>query len=60
VGSWDYSSTFSGDTLLLVKVNPKDVVSIPADHSGQKLRSCAYTILCIAEQEPVGIYIDND
>jgi hypothetical protein len=60
VGSWDYSSTFSGDTLLLVKVNPKDTVSIPADHSGQKLRSCAYTILCIAEENPVGIYIDND
>lgn len=60
IGAWEYASSFSGDTLLLVQCNPKDVVSIPADHEGQKLRSCAYTILAIAEDKPLGIFVDND
>lgn len=35
----------SGDKTLLVKVNPKDVVSVPMDVNGTKMRVCAVTVL---------------
>lgn len=38
------------DTVILVKVNPKDVVSVPADHNAQKLR--------VAKYEVVGTYTE--
>ena len=44
VGSQGYASGF-GDRLLLVKVNPKDAVSVPSDHNCEKLRCCRYEVL---------------
>lgn len=41
-GGW-YNS--SNDKVVIVKVNPKDVVSVPSDHSCMKLRCCAYTVV---------------
>lgn len=35
----------SGDKVLIVKVAPEDVVSVPYDHSCQKMRVCAYTVV---------------
>lgn len=35
----------SGDKVVVVKVNPRDIVSVPKDHDAQKLRVCAYTVL---------------
>lgn len=35
----------SGDKVLICKVAPEDVVSVPKDHSCQKLRTCAYTVV---------------
>lgn len=35
----------SGDKVLIVKVNPKDVVSVPADHNSQKVRVCRYEVV---------------
>ena len=43
VGSQEYATNFQGDCCILVKVNPKDVVSVPTDYNGQKLRCCAFT-----------------
>lgn len=34
-----------GDKVLIVKVAPEDVVSVPIDFSCQKLRTCAYTVV---------------
>lgn len=34
-----------GDHLMLVKVNPRDVVSIPRDYNNQKARCCRYRVL---------------
>lgn len=48
VGSLDYASnTFysSGDRVVSVKVMPCDVVSVPVDYNGQKLRACKYVVL---------------
>lgn len=47
VGTLEYASTFggAGSKLVLVKVNPKDVVSVPKDCSYQKCRVCEYTVV---------------
>lgn len=47
VGSLEYASSFAScdDRLVIVKVNPKDVVSIPLDCGCQKLRCCEYKVL---------------
>lgn len=34
-----------GDHVMIVKVNPRDAVSVPTDHSMQKLRVCAYEVV---------------
>jgi hypothetical protein len=36
--------TFEGK-MVAVKINPADVVSIPADYGNQKLRCCDYTVM---------------
>ncbi len=51
VGSWDYSKSFSGDVFIYVEVNPADVVSVPIGYQHEKLRTCKYKILGIAEYE---------
>lgn len=43
VGTFEYSGDH--DTVVLVKVNPKDVVSVPLDYSCQKLRCCQYEVI---------------
>jgi hypothetical protein len=46
-GSHSYASGFKGSDgrLVIVKINPKDVVSVPKDESYQKLRTCAYEVI---------------
>jgi hypothetical protein len=43
VGTWDYASRF-GQMVVEVLVNPRDVVSVPTDCDGQKMRVCRYTV----------------
>lgn len=46
VGTFDYASTFAGGgPVVLVKVNPKDVVSVPLDCGAGKCRTCEYLVL---------------
>lgn len=42
VGNRDYASSWAS-TLLRVKVEPQDVVAVPKDYNGAKMRCCAYT-----------------
>lgn len=46
-GSLQYASTFGGpgSRLLIVKIDPADVVSIPTDYECQKLRTCKYEVV---------------
>jgi len=44
VAAFEYASG-GGDVLLEVKVNPKDVVSVPIDYNRQKIRVCRYEVL---------------
>ncbi len=49
--SKDYIRNFSshGDRLVVIKVNPKDVVSIPDDYNNTKGRCCEYTVVAEIE-----------
>lgn len=52
VGSLDYAKSFSrGGKIVVVKVNPKDVVSVPKDYNCQKCRVSAYTVVSDFEKE---------
>ena len=45
VGTLSYAKSFGNNNTLLVKVNPKDVVSVPTDCKCQKLRCCKYEVI---------------
>lgn len=46
-GTYEYASDFAGSQgkLVLVKINPRDVVSVPTDCDAQKLRVSRYEVL---------------
>jgi hypothetical protein len=44
VGSYSYASNW-GERVVLVKVDPADVVSVPYDHGSQKMRVCKYEVI---------------
>jgi anti-sigma regulatory factor (Ser/Thr protein kinase) len=45
VGALEYAKDFARNKLVVVKVNPKDVVSVPTDYGCQKCRVTGYTVL---------------
>jgi hypothetical protein len=48
VGAIEYVRWYGNgydDKIIYVKVNPKDVVSVPLDHNAQKVRVCEYEVL---------------
>jgi hypothetical protein len=56
VGAIDYAKSYGGidlddddkgggNRLMICKVNPRDVVSVPTDHKFQKLRCCRYEVV---------------
>ena len=40
-----YGSLDAGDKIVIVKINPKDVVSVPTDCNCEKLRTCKYEVV---------------
>ena len=46
IAAYPYASTFgSGDTIVEVKVHPKDVVTVPTDYDAQKMRCCKFEVV---------------
>jgi hypothetical protein len=43
--SQDYLGHFGGERVLILKINPRDVVSIPTDYNRSKGRACSYQIV---------------
>jgi len=43
--SQEYLNSFGGDRTVIVKVNPRDVVSIPVDYDNSKGRTCRYEVI---------------
>jgi hypothetical protein len=56
--NWDYAKNYSGNVLVMVKVNPSDVVSVPLDYSNKKLRCCKYVVLGIIDNEMSAKYLE--
>lgn len=50
VASFEYAANFSGNVLVVVKVDPRHVVSVPIDYKAQKMRTCQYTVLSLCKQ----------
>jgi hypothetical protein len=45
VGGLSYASSFSGQNLIIVRVNPADVIAVPKDYNAQKCRVCHYIVV---------------
>ena len=63
VGTYDYACSWAGigGSVVLVKFNPKDIVSVPSDCEHQKLRVSDYEVISIArEQLEEAVYEDED
>jgi len=43
--SHGYLSQFSGDRVVVLKINPRDVVAIPSDYNNTKGRACRYEVV---------------
>lgn len=50
--SREYLDYFGGSRIVIVKINPADVVSIPVDYNNSKGRTCAYTVIQELEVDP--------
>lgn len=43
--SYDYLKHFSGERIVVLKINPRDVVAIPSDYNNAKGRTCRYEVI---------------
>ena len=48
-GTHSYAGSY-GDTLMYIRVNPRDVVSVPHDVRSQKVRVCRYEVVGFADR----------
>jgi hypothetical protein len=49
VACYEYAKDF-GAKLVEVKVNPKDVVTVPTDYKGTKMRTCRFEVVAVGEK----------
>lgn len=49
--TWDYAKSFAHGRVLTVKVDPRDVVSVPTECDWAKVRVCRYTVTGVTEVE---------
>ena len=60
VGSLNYAEDFAQGMVVVVKINPKDVVSVPEDYDCQKCRVSAYKVVDIFSEEIGSSVCDED
>lgn len=60
VAAYNYAKNFSNGHLLEVEVNPEDVVSVPNDYNGEKMRVCKYVVRAICESKLEAVLYDDD
>lgn len=53
--SFSYLKYYPGDRVIVVKVNPSDVVSIPTDYNNTKARVCRYEVINELTPEEAGL-----
>jgi len=49
--SREYLNHFGGERIVIVKINPRDVVSIPTDYDNSKGRACRYEVVDEIDKE---------
>lgn len=49
--SQEYLRSFGGERTVILKINPRDVVSIPSDYNNSKGRCCRYEVVGEIEQD---------
>lgn len=59
VGRRDYMGSFGGQTIVLVKIAPEDVIAVPRDYRASKMRCMAYTIVHVVSQEDFNLLVRN-
>lgn len=59
-GTWEYASTFTRGPVLLVEINPRDVVSVPTDCDWQKIRTCRYTVVDVIDKKVETAYYGEE
>lgn len=57
--SHEYLKSFSGEKVVVLKINPRDVVSIPVDYNNTKGRACRYEVVGELTQEEVNKALSN-
>lgn len=61
VGALSYANSFhNGQHVLVCKVNPADVVSIPLDSESQKVRCCRYEVVSVSDYPLPSTVYDYD
>jgi hypothetical protein len=55
-----YGSVDNGDRIVIVKINPRDVVSVPTDCNCEKLRTCRYEVMAEYEGELIKPLYSSD
>lgn len=51
IGRRDYMRSFSGDKIVIVKIAPEDVIAVPQDYRGSKMRCAGYHIVAEVPKE---------
>ncbi len=57
-GTFEYAKGYASGAMLKVAVNPRDIVSVPTDAGGEKMRCCRYEILEVIDA-PVNTALDR-
>jgi hypothetical protein len=62
VANWYYAHDCyggGGGVMLEVEINPKDVVAVPIDYEGSKMRVCEFKVLRVVDQENSSTTLTN-
>ncbi|MFW6272321.1 MAG: hypothetical protein ACOC2U_00910 [bacterium] len=60
VAAYEYANSCgSGSTIIEVKVNPKDIVSVPYDYDNQKIRCCRYEVMKVGSKKIEKSYLSQ-
>ena len=49
VACFEYAKDF-GEKMVVVKVNPRDVVAVPTDYNGTKMRVCKFEVVAVGQE----------
>lgn len=60
VGTYEYAHAYASGAMLKVAVNPRDVVSVPTDAGGEKVRVARYRVLATIDAPETAAVVEAD